>query len=129
MNNHNFRKMVIIYFNFINGILLITACFTLLYFIPFLGNLVRDIAINLGYGSAQRFYFLVSDFEFYSISLVVLLFIVSIILFTTGVGLIKEKRWSLFINKITWSLILLIFPIGTLFGIYALWMMTRKEKN
>ncbi|MHA1107152.1 MAG: DUF2127 domain-containing protein [Promethearchaeota archaeon] len=129
VNNQNFRKKAIVYFNFINGILLITAGFTLLYFTPFLGNLVSDIAIDLGYGSAQRFYFIVSDFEFYSISLVILFLIVSIILFITGLGLLKEKRWSWFINKILWSLILLIFPIGTLFGIYVLWMITGKERN
>ena len=68
LHNHNFRKMVIVYLNFINGILLIIAVFILLYFTAFLGNLVRDIVSDLGYGSAQRFYFIVLDFEFYSIS-------------------------------------------------------------
>ncbi|MHA1671867.1 MAG: hypothetical protein ACTSV5_15035 [Promethearchaeota archaeon] len=120
MSNLNFRKRAIIYFNFINAILLIPSASILLFFTPFLGSLVRDIAICLGYGTAQRFYFIVSDFEVYSILLVILIFIVTAILLTTGFGLLKNMKWSWYINKIMWSLMLFIFPIGTLFGIYQL---------
>lgn len=110
VHNHNFKKMVIIYFT------------------PFLGSLIRNIASDLGYGSTQGFYFIISDFELYSFSLTLLILLVSIMLFIVNLGLIKEKKWNSKLNKSIWYFLLLIFPIGTLFGIYMLWMINREEK-
>jgi hypothetical protein len=125
---NDFRTKVIVNFNFLNLILLSSTGLGLLYFTPFLGNLVRDIASDMGYGSAKLFYFVVADFEFYSASAAMLLLVFSLILLTSSIGLLKEQKWGMLLNKIAWSLTLIIFPIGTLFGAYALWITIKKER-
>jgi len=44
-----------------------------------------------------------------------------------GVGLLKKKSWAWGLVWILACMSLLSFPIGTLLGVYALWVLTRSE--
>lgn len=44
-----------------------------------------------------------------------------------GIGLLKRKSWSRILVIILACLNLLSIPIGTVIGIYALWVLTRPE--
>ncbi len=55
------------------------------------------------------------------IAFVLLLLLIASPLAIGGWGLRRRKPWSIILVGIISCLILLIFPIGTLFGIYALW--------
>ena len=126
--NENFIKEILSRFNFISSILLITASLVLLYFTPFLGSLVRTIASGVGYGSAKLFYFFVADFEFFSILGVIFLLLNGLLLFLAGLGFLKLRKWSIKIHYLSWIMLLLIFPIGTLYGAFTLWMTSKVNQ-
>lgn len=45
----------------------------------------------------------------------------------TGFGLLAYKSWARILGIVLAALQLLGFPIGTLFGIYALWVLLNKD--
>ena len=120
-DKHLIREIISI-FDFVSSILLIIAGFVLIYFTPFLGSLIRSIASDIGYGSAQLFYFLVVDFGFFLLLGAIFLLVNGFLLFLAGLGIKKSKKWSIVIHYLSWTMILLIIPIGTLYGAFTLWM-------
>jgi len=124
--NEHFIKKILSIFDFTSSILLIAAGLVLWYFTPFLGSLIRTIASGVGYGSAKLFYFFVADFEFFSILGVIFLLLNGLLLFLAGLGFLKDIKWSKKIHYLSWIMVLLIFPIGTLYGVFILWL-TSKE--
>lgn len=47
----------------------------------------------------------------------------------SGIGLIQRRSWAKAWTIATGVISLLNFPIGTIFGIYAIWAMTRPETD
>lgn len=45
----------------------------------------------------------------------------------TGVGLLKHHPWARTLGFVVAALSLFGFPVGTAFGIYAFWVLTRPE--
>jgi hypothetical protein len=45
----------------------------------------------------------------------------------TGFGLLAYKSWARILGIVLAALQLLGFPVGTLFGIYALWVLLNKD--
>jgi len=126
--NEHFIKEILSIFDLISSILLITAGLVLWYFTPFLGYLIRTIASGVGYGSAKLFYFFVADFEFFSILGVIFLLLNGLLLFLAGLGFLKFRKWSMRIHYLSWIMVLLIFPIGTLYGAFTLWMSSKVNQ-
>jgi hypothetical protein len=126
--SEHFIKEFLSRFNFISSILLITASLVLLYFTPFLGSLIRTIASGVGYGSAKLFYFFVADFEFFSFLGVIFLLLNGLLLFLAGLGFLKLRKWSIKIHYLSWIMLLIIFPIGTLYGAFTLWMTSKVNQ-
>ena len=61
-----------------------------------------------------------------------ILLLTSIPAIVGGIGLIQEKDWSKFLGLIVGIIYLLLFPIGTLIGIYSIWLNAQtviKEKE
>ena len=61
-----------------------------------------------------------------------ILLLTSIPAIVGGIGLIQEKEWSKFLGLIVGIIYLLLFPIGTLIGIYSIWLNAQtviKEKE
>ena len=61
-----------------------------------------------------------------------ILLLTSIPAIVGGIGLIQEKDWSKFLGLIVGIIYLLFFPIGTLIGIYSIWLNAQtviKEKE
>ena len=127
-NSRDLIKEILSRFDFVSSILLIITGLVLLYFTPFLGSLIRTIASEVGYGSAKLFYFFVADFEFYLIFGVIFLLLNGLLLFLAGLGFIKFRKWSIKIHYLSWIMILLIFPIGTLYGAFTLWMSSKLNQ-
>ncbi len=46
-----------------------------------------------------------------------------------GIGLLQRQSWAKIWTYIVAALNLLNFPIGTAFGVYAIWVMTRPEAD
>jgi len=126
--NERFIREVLSRFDCVSSILLITSGLVLLYFTPFLGSLIQTIASGVGYGSAKLFYFFVADFEFFSILGVIFLLLNGLLLLLAGIGFLKYIKWSIKIHYLSWIMVLLIFPIGTLYGVFTLWL-TSKIKQ
>ena len=126
--NEHFIEEILSRFNFVSSILLITTGLVLLYFTPFLGYLIRTTASGVGYGSAKLFYFFVADFEFFSIFGVIFLLLNGLFLFLAGLGFLKFRKWSIKIHYLSWIMILLVFPIGTLYGAFTLWMTSKVNQ-
>ncbi len=126
--NEHFIKEILSRFDFVSSILLITTGLVLLYFAPFLGSLIRTIASDVGYGSAKLFYFFVADFEFFSILGVIFLLLNGLLLFLAGLGFLKFRKWSIKIHYLSWIMVLLIFPIGTLYGAFTLWLTSKVNQ-
>lgn len=117
----------IIDFDFISGILLgLTAIFFIISF-PFFAPIIRGIASDIGYGSAKRFYFIIENFELVSILMGIFFLINAMLFFIAGYGFLKLKNWARTIHIIVWSMVLIIFPIGTLSGFFALRLVYRKK--
>ncbi|HET9369028.1 MAG TPA: hypothetical protein VFO19_02225 [Vicinamibacterales bacterium] len=47
--------------------------------------------------------------------------------FVTGIGLLKFRPWARIFAIVLAVLALIRFPFGTAFGIYALWVLFRKD--
>lgn len=60
-------------------------------------------------------------------ALVSFLLLVSLPGLITGFGLLSYKPWARILGIVLAVLQLLHFPLGTLFGIYALWVLLNKE--
>lgn len=59
------------------------------------------------------------------------LLIVSIPALVAGVGLLKEQDWAKPFSLVIGIIYLLFFPVGTMIGIYSIWLSTQpiiKEK-
>lgn len=123
--NERFIKEILSIFDCISSILLVITGLVLLYFTPFLGSLIQSIASDVGYGSAKLFYFFVTDFEFFSILGVIFLLFNGLLLFLAGLGFLKDRKWSIKIHYLSWIMVLLIFPIGTLYGVFILWLTSK----
>jgi hypothetical protein len=59
--------------------------------------------------------------------LVAFLLIVSLPGLITGFGLLSYKPWARIVGIVLAVLQLLHFPLGTVFGIYALWVLLNNE--
>jgi hypothetical protein len=60
------------------------------------------------------------------------LLIVSVPAIIAGIGFLQEKEWSKILGLIVGIMFLLFFPIGTIIGIYAIWLNAQtviKEKE
>jgi hypothetical protein len=60
-----------------------------------------------------------------------ILLVTSVPAIIAGIGLIQEKDWSKVVGLIIGIIYLLFFPIGTLIGIYSIWLNAQtvvKEK-
>ena len=55
------------------------------------------------------------------------LFLLSIIQFLCGYGLIKRKTWGRIYGLILCVLSLINIPIGTIIGIYGIWILVKPE--
>jgi len=126
--NEHFIEEILSSFDFVSSILLIITGLALFYFTPFLGSLIRTIASDVGYGSAKLFYFFVVDFEFFSIIGVFFLLLNGLLLFLAGLGFLKFRKWSIKMHYLSWIMILLIFPIGTLYGTFTLWITSKVNQ-
>ena len=60
-------------------------------------------------------------------ALVGFLLIVSLPGLVTGFGLLSYKPWARIVGIVLAILQLLHFPLGTVFGIYALWVLLNRE--
>ena len=127
-HNKHLIEEILSRFDLISSILLIITGFVLLYFAPFLGSLIRTIASGVGYGSAKLFYFIVADFEFFLILGVIFLLLNGLFLFLAGLGFLKFRKWSIKLHYLGWIMVLLIFPIGTLYGAFALWISSKVNQ-
>ncbi|MBY9014511.1 MAG: hypothetical protein KGD68_02345 [Candidatus Lokiarchaeota archaeon] len=126
--NEHFIKEILSRFDFVSSILLTITGVVLLYFAPFLGYLIRTIASDVGYGSAKLFYFVVADFEFFLILGLIFLLLNGMLLFLAGLGFLKFRKWSIKIHYLSWIMVLLIFPIGTLYGAFTFWMSSKVNQ-
>jgi hypothetical protein len=67
-----------------------------------------------------------------SVSLIVVLMVLSsfssVLLLTAGWGLLKVKHWARILAMIVAALMLLAFPIGTVFGGLILWYLGFNEE-
>lgn len=57
----------------------------------------------------------------------VILFILAALQIAAGVGLKKYENWARILTIIVSFLILFSFPFGTILGVYALWVLFRKD--
>lgn len=62
-----------------------------------------------------------------SISIPLFLGMISILGFIGGIGLFAYKQWARYIVIVLAALGLLIIPIGTLKGVYFLWVLLQNE--
>jgi hypothetical protein len=46
---------------------------------------------------------------------------------TSGIGLLKRRRWARILVLISGALDLFAFPVGTAIGIYTIWVLMQKE--
>lgn len=53
--------------------------------------------------------------------------VLAVLAIATGVGLLKHRSWARTLGFVVAALSLFSFPIGTAFGIYAFWVLTRPE--
>ena len=44
-----------------------------------------------------------------------------------GIGLLKFKSWARILGIVLCAICLLGFPVGTIFGVYGLWVLLNKE--
>ena len=56
-----------------------------------------------------------------------LLVVIGIPSLIAGIGLLKQKGWARTLGMIVAVLALASFPVGTVAGIYTLWVLTHKE--
>jgi len=96
---------------------------------PFFTKIIRGIASDVGYGSAKRFYFIIENFELISILTGIFFLINTILFLIAGYSFLKLKNWARTIHIIVWSMILIIFPIGTLYGIFGLSLIYKKNNG
>ncbi|HLF35162.1 MAG TPA: hypothetical protein VI583_13050 [Cyclobacteriaceae bacterium] len=62
----------------------------------------------------------------------IVLLVVSVPALVTGIGILKEKEWSKPFSLIIGIVYLVFFPVGTIIGIYTIWLSTQtviKEKE
>lgn len=60
-------------------------------------------------------------------ALTVMLLVLSIPSIICGIGLLRFRRWARILGIILAAIGLLRFPVGTLFGVYALVILFRKD--
>lgn len=58
---------------------------------------------------------------------VVMLLVVSLPGIVAGIGLLEFKPWARILGIVLCAICLLGFPIGTIFGVYGLWVLLNKE--
>lgn len=59
--------------------------------------------------------------------LIIILAIATVPGFLAGYGLLKNKEWGRVLGIVMAVIYLLAFPLGTAFGIYALWVLLNEE--
>lgn len=59
--------------------------------------------------------------------LTVALIFLSILSFLGGIGLLMYKSWARYLIIILSFISLLFFPIGTIIGVYSIWILFKKE--
>ena len=64
---------------------------------------------------------------FTSLGMALVLALVSVPCIVAGWGLLKHRRWARIIGIVVAALSLVRFPLGTAFGVYALWVLLSKR--
>lgn len=60
-------------------------------------------------------------------ALTIVLLVVSIPSIVCGWGLLKTRRWARILGIILAAISVIRFPVGTVFGAYALWVLFQRE--
>jgi len=69
----------------------------------------------------------VTVIKFLSVSLPILIVFLSTLSLVGGIGLLAYKPWSRYLIMVVAALGCLFIPIGTLIGVYALWVLLQDE--
>lgn len=56
-----------------------------------------------------------------------MIFLVSLLSLTGGIGLLKFQKWARILVLIVSAIMCFAFPIGTIIGIYSLWVLLQEE--
>lgn len=62
-------------------------------------------------------------------ALAVLLVLLSLPMILCGTGLLKHRRWARVLGIVLAALAVIQFPYGTIFGVYALWVLFSKDSE
>lgn len=81
--------------------------------------------MNNGSQFIGGYYFLTSLFLIIGIFLILL----GIFAIISGIGMIKHKKWSKVTSMIVGCLTLINFPLGTMFGVFTLYYLSKPEIN
>jgi hypothetical protein len=55
------------------------------------------------------------------------LLVTSAVAIACGWGLLKRRRWARILGIVFGAILLIMFPLGTVLGIYALWVLFSKD--
>ena len=72
----------------------------------------------------------VKDFNFgmnILLGIGILVMLLSIFVLASGIGLLKSKKWSKISSLIVGALSIFSFPLGTIFGVFTLYYLTKPE--
>lgn len=57
------------------------------------------------------------------------LLVVALFIFVSGIGLLQSKKWSRVTSMIVGALAIFSFPVGTIFGAFTLYYLSRPETS
>jgi hypothetical protein len=108
-------------------IYVISACFALLVavFIRAFISLVFEFAIEEGEMEPRMRDFVMSIISFVPAIIIVFSVIPTLI---AGIGLLARATWAPILSLIMGCLKLISFPIGTIIGIYAIWIFAEDQR-
>jgi hypothetical protein len=108
-------------------IYVISACFALLIavFIRAVISLIFDFAIEEGDMEPRVRDFVLSIISFVPAFIIVFSVIPTVI---AGIGLLVRATWAPIFSLIIGCLKLISFPIGTIIGIYAIWIFAEDQR-
>ena len=58
-----------------------------------------------------------------------LVFLYALFTLVSGIGLLKYKKWSKFTSLVVGALSVFSFPLGTIFGVFTLYSLTKPEAS
>ena len=92
-----------------------------------LGAVATFFALRFAMGAAGDDYTGHQVLGFLSVSLPVLLLFMAILGLVGGLGLLLYKPWARFLVIVVAALGCLFIPVGTLSGVYALWVLLQDD--